>query len=165
MNRFLDRDFSKEEIEQAAFDLNPSKAPGPNGCTATFFQYMWDSIEGDIINDSLEVLSKGGSLDKWNETTITLIPKVKILEKVKDFRLISLCNVSYKIVARVITNRMRKVMDRVIDPNQSAFIPGRLITDNILIGFECMHWLRISKNKEGYNALKLDMTNAYDRVE
>lgn len=56
-------------------------------------------------------------------------------------------------------------MDRVIDSTQSALIPGRLITNNILIGFECMNWLRNSKSKEGYAALKLDMSKAYDRVE
>lgn len=56
-------------------------------------------------------------------------------------------------------------MDKIIDPCQSAFVPGRLISDNILIGFEAMHWLRVSKSKEGYAALKLDMSKAYDRVE
>lgn len=82
-----------------------------------------------------------------------------------DYRPICLCNVSYKIVAKAITNRMSVIMDKVIDPIQSAFVPGRLITDNILIGFESMHWLRNSKSKEGYAALKLDMTKAYDKVE
>lgn len=96
---------------------------------------------------------------------ITLVPKVKKAERIKDFGPISLCNVIYKIVAKAITNRIRIVMDKIIDQNQSAFVPERLITNNILIGFECMHWLRNSKSKQGYVALKLDMSKAYDRVE
>lgn len=83
----------------------------------------------------------------------------------KDFRPISLCNVSYKVIARTITNRLKLVLGNIIDPQQSAFIPGRSIMDNVLIGYECMHWLRNSNNKQGYAALKLDMSKAYDIVE
>lgn len=78
---------------------------------------------------------------------------------------VRLCNVYYKIVAKAIANRWRLVLDKVIDQNQNAFIPGRLITNNILIAFECMHWPRNSKSKQGYAALKLNMCNTYDRVE
>lgn len=56
-------------------------------------------------------------------------------------------------------------MDNIIEPFQSAFIPGRVITDNIILGFECIHWLKGYKNKSSFVALKLDMSKAYDRVE
>lgn len=165
MNDYLNSEFGEGEIKKAAFDISATKAPGPDGFSAAFFHASWPTIKDDVINEAKEILNNGHLMDSWNETTITLIPKVKKAEKVKDFRPISLCNVTYKIIAKALANRWRRVLDEVIDPNQSAFIPGRLISDNILIGFECMHWLRCSKSKQGYAALKLDMSKAYDRVE
>lgn len=70
---------------------------------------------------------------RWNEIMVTLIPKLKKPERVKDYRPISLCNVSCKIVARAITNRLRVIMDKIIDQSQNTFVPGRLIIDNIKI--------------------------------
>lgn len=83
----------------------------------------------------------------------------------KVFRHISLCNVNYKIAARAISNKLKSILDSIIDPHQSDFILGRAITDNIIIGFECMHWLRNSTSKQGFAALKLDMSKAYERIE
>lgn len=147
------------------FDFNPSKAPGPDGLTTLFFQNAWNTIGDDIIGAILGVLNNGESLKDWNDTVTTLIPKIKDPTDIRQFRLISLCNVKYKIVARVITNRLKGIMNHAIGPNQSAFIPGRVITNNVILGFECMHWLRKSKNKQGFAALKLDMSKAYDIVE
>ena len=102
----------------------------------------------------------------WNETTIVLIPKVQKPEQVKDLRLISLCNVLYKIISKVLSNRLKQVLLDVISPSQSAFVPGRLISDNMLIAYEMTHYMqKKKKGKEGFAAIKLDMSKAYDRVE
>lgn len=117
VNSFLNREFTEEEIRRAVFDLNPSKAPGPDGFAASFFHAMWETVSEDVVHRVKAILNSEMPLDEWNSTVITLIPKVKRPERMKDFRPISLCNVCYKIVARAITNRLREIMDKIIDEN------------------------------------------------
>ena len=101
-----------------------------------------------------------------NDTTIVLIPKVKNPQSMKDFRLISLCNVIHKIFSICLVNRLRPLLDGMISPAQSVSIPGRLISDNALIAFECMHSLSTLKDQRGeFCAYKLDLAKAYDRVD
>lgn len=84
----------------------------------------------------------------------------------KEFRPISLCNVIFKIITKTIANRMKLWLPEIVGPFQSAFVPGRLITDNALIAFETFHHMRkMVKGKHGYVGLKLDMAKAYDHVE
>ena len=101
-----------------------------------------------------------------NETYICLIPKVNSPQKISEFRPIRLCNVIYKIVAKVIANRLKRILSRVIGEAQSAFVPGRQITDNVFVAFETMHCINMKrKGKKGLMAVKLDMSKAYDKVE
>lgn len=101
-----------------------------------------------------------------NETSIVLIPKIDHPESLKDFWADSLCNVLYKIVSKRMVNRLRPLLQDIISPNQSAFIPGRLITDNALIAFECIHTIQQkSRTWSNFCAYKLDLAKAYDRVD
>jgi hypothetical protein len=101
-----------------------------------------------------------------NDTVIVLIPKNQNAKSLRDFRPISLCNVIYKVVSKCMVNRLRPLLDDIISPTQTAFIPGRLITDNAVIAFECIHAIQKNKDNKGrYCAYKLDIAKAYDRVD
>ncbi|KAK3205035.1 hypothetical protein Dsin_019081 [Dipteronia sinensis] len=124
------------------------------------------------VTNHADLVSKRGmrpikreSIEPVNKTLITLILKSQQAEGMADYRPISLYNVTYKIVARTLANRLCGVMCKVISDNQSAFMLGMIITDITIIGFECPHAIKRRKRKDGSMALKLDMSKAYDRVE
>jgi hypothetical protein len=123
-------------------------------------------IGPDTIKGVLSCLNSGQLLTSINQTYITLIPKVKSPTRVTEFCPIRLCNVLYKIISKVLANRLKPFLPHIISETQSAFVPGRLITDNILVAFETLHHMHSTKiGKGGVMALKLDMSKAYDRVE
>ena len=84
----------------------------------------------------------------------------------KDYKPIALCNVNYKILAKVLANRMNKLLPQIISHEQSAFVSRRSITDNILVAFEIIHHIkRKSKGKKGDVAFKIDISKAYDKID
>jgi len=84
----------------------------------------------------------------------------------KDWRPIALCNVLYKLVAKVLANRLKKNLHKCISENQSAFVPERFILDNSMISIEVVHHMKVSKKVRDKNvALKLDISKAYDRID
>ena len=101
-----------------------------------------------------------------NNTSIIIIPKVDNPGRLTDFRPISLCNVIYKVVAKCLVNRLHPILDDIISPEKSAFVPRRMITDNALLDFECTHYIQREKNPDkSFCAYKLDLSKAYDRVD
>ena len=166
MNQMLDKVFTASEVHVALKQMHSLKAPGPDGMPPLFYQQFWP-IVGEVVNKTiLDFLNHGLYPPNFNETYIVLIPKVKEPKRVTDFRLISLCNVVFRITSKVIANKLKKILPSIISDTQSAFVHGRLITDNVLVAFETMHHINGRKGgKKGEMALKLDMSKAYDRVE
>ncbi|XP_074313685.1 uncharacterized protein LOC141648875 [Silene latifolia] len=156
---------SEEEVFEALQQMHPLKAPGPDGMNALFYQTYWHIVGPSVTRMVLRILNDGESPEIINSTRIVLIPKKKAPDKFTDFRPISLCNVLYKLVAKVLANRLKQFLVNLVSENQSAFTPGRLISDNILVAFELFHYMKNARSGGGHMALKLDMAKAYDRVE
>ena len=166
MREFLSFEFTVEEVKVALFQMGPTKAPRPDGMNALFYQKFKHVVGNSIVLAVLDFLNNGNMLPDINHTNILLIPKVKNSERMSEFRPISLCNVIYKIISKVLANRLKQVLPQIISPTQSAFVLGRLITDNVLVAFETLHTMHSrKKGKTGSMALKLDISKAYDRVE
>ena len=162
----LARAYTSEEVDAAIKEMALLKAPGPDVMPPLFFQTYWTNIGTDVHQAVLSCLNLGAILKSINHTFITLIPKVNNLEKVFDFRPISLCNVIYKIMSKVIANHLKPMLNSIVSETQSAFTTDRLITNNILIAVESLHHMKINcTGKKGFMALKMDMSKAYDRVE
>ncbi|XP_059454900.1 uncharacterized protein LOC132185097 [Corylus avellana] len=166
MNEALTRTFTVAEVEFALYQMHPSKSPGPDGFSACFYQNSWHTVQGEVCQAVLDFFNFDVFDKDINATNIALIPKVSNPTKITKFRPITLCNIIYKLIAKVLANRMKRVLPTIISSTQSAFILGRLITDNILVAFEALHTMDgRMKGREGHMALKLDMSKAYDRVE
>lgn len=167
INKELCREFSEDEIGDALFQIGPLKASGPDGMPGRFFQRNWALMKDDVIKAVKGFFSNGEIPEGLNDTIIILIPKGQNPESLADYIPISLCNVlRYKIISKCLVNRLRPFLDNLISQSQSAFIPGRLITDNAIVTFESFHKIQNSKSpRDTHCAFKIDLSKAYDRVD
>ncbi|XP_057428997.1 uncharacterized protein LOC130722320 [Lotus japonicus] len=152
------------EVKKAFFSIGNLKSPGPDGFHAVFFKQNWDLIGDSLISLIRNIFSNPALIKNVNQTVLALIPKVQIPERVSQFRPIALCNTSYKVVTKILANRIRDVLPNLISVNQSSFVQGRSTMDNILSFQEMIHSLRSLKGKKGFMAIKLDLEKAYDRL-
>ncbi|KAL0318219.1 UNVERIFIED_CONTAM: Transposon TX1 uncharacterized protein [Sesamum calycinum] len=160
----LIRPITKDDVKTTVFDIEEDRAPGPDGYSSGFFKAAWPVVGEEITAAVMDFFTTGRLLKQVNATLITLIPKVCAPSLVTDFRPISCCNVIYKIITKILGLRIRGVLDKIISPSQTAFVPGRSISDNVLLAQELF---------SGYNqcrlpprcALKVDLRKAYDTVE
>ncbi|GKE00653.1 hypothetical protein Tco_1388636 [Tanacetum coccineum] len=161
---FMVREVSDSEIKGALFSTGDDKAPGPDGFTATFFKKAWDIVSGEVTTAIRDLFSNGKLLKELNHTIISLIPKVSTPARINDYRPISCCNVLFKCISKIISNRIKGYLRDLVSINQSAFVPGHRISDNILLTQELM---RNYHRKRGplRCAFKVDIQKAYDTVD
>ena len=166
MNAALVRPPSDTEIMKAVEEINPDKAPGPDGMTSLFYQRFWEVTSKDVISMVKDFFSSDSFDPRLNQTNICLIPKTECPMEMTKFRPISLCNVSYNIISKIICSRLKKYLPKLISETQSAFVARRLISDNILLAHEAFHAFRTNPMcKAKYMTMKTDMSKAYYRVE
>ena len=166
MNTELAKDFTREEMVAALKQIHPTKALGPNGMSAMFYQKYWSIISDSVVNIVLNVLNHNLLIGDLNKTNIALVPKTKNPKRMTKFRLISLCNVIYKLISKTVTNRLKALLPQLILENQSAFTSDLLITDNVLVAFELMHYLNHkTSGKDSIMAIKLNISKVFDQVE
>jgi len=166
-NEFLMKPLTKLEVYEALMDMDPSKAPGPDGMSLKFFQFLWDTVGDKIFIASKNIFKGKCALPAdLNHTNRVLIPKCQHPKCMGELRPISLCNVLYRIFSKVLANRLKHILPHVISDNQSAFVPGRLISDNLLVASEILHYMkRKNSGRRGWMASKIDMSKAFDRME
>lgn len=166
MSQDLTRPINEEEIKTIVMDIGAHRAPRPDGFTAIFYHNYWEEIGPEIKKEVEEFFQRGTFDPQLNHTNLCLIPKIYPPTGKKEVRPIALCNVSYKIISNILVNRLKAHLGSIISENQNAFIPGRMISDNIVVVHEILHSLKARRRQAtSYMAVKTDITKAYDRLE
>ncbi|KAA0055625.1 LINE-1 retrotransposable element ORF2 protein [Cucumis melo var. makuwa] len=154
--------FSKEEIHSALTSFTNNKSPGPYGFTMEFYKATWHHIKEDICNIFKKFHDNCIINKAVNVTNIALIAKKDKCSVPADYRPISLTTSLYKLIAKVIAERLKETLPLTVAENQMAFVKGRQITDAILIANEAIDYWRVKKIK-GF-VIKLDLEKAFDKI-
>ncbi|GJR83012.1 RNA-directed DNA polymerase, eukaryota, reverse transcriptase zinc-binding domain protein [Tanacetum coccineum] len=139
---YLERLVTHEEIKEAVWDCGSSKAPGPDGFSFAFVKKYWDIIKKDLHDFINSFFASCDMPYGANSSFFTLIPKVNNPTLITDFRPISLIGIHYKIIAKILANRLSKVIDKIVSKEQSAFIVGHHILDSLGFGLKWRSWIK-----------------------
>ncbi|KAL5547504.1 hypothetical protein UlMin_002735 [Ulmus minor] len=151
-----------DEIRATVFRLGSFKATGLDGFPALFFKSYWDIVGEDVVLMVRDFFITGSLHPNINSTNLVLIPKTKNPSTINHFRPIAVCNIVYKVISKILAERLKPLLSRLICPTQGAFVPGRSIHDNSVIIQEVVHALKRKKGFKGWMGLKIDLQKAYD---
>ena len=158
----LEKEFTKEEVIQVLREMEGDKASGPDGFNMAFFHHCWRVVENDVM-DFFYFFHQHSVFERsLNASFLTLIPKKCNVVNIKDFRPINLVGNVYKLLSKVVANRLRAVLDNLISETQNSYVSGRQIMDSVLIANECLD-SRLKSRLPGV-VCKLDIEKAYDHV-
>ncbi|GKV49436.1 hypothetical protein SLEP1_g56186 [Rubroshorea leprosula] len=160
---WLERPFSTEEIEEGLRCCERTKAPSPDGYNFNFLKFAWNILKEDFVSFFNEFHRNGRLVRGLNSSFLTLIPKKHNPTELKDYRPISLIGCVYKLLAKVLANRLKAVMSEIISETQSTFLGGRQLADSVLALNEVVD--EIKKSKQKAFVFKADFAKAYDCVD
>ena len=160
----LDNEIKDREIQQAIFSMSPLKVPGVDGLHAMFYQTQWHIVGESFCKVIKDVFRSQYIPAEINRILLVLIPKTENPISFKMYRPISLCTVAYKTITKIIVNRLQEILPDLIGPHQTSFVPGRHITENIIVAQEIIHSMRRKKGRQGFMAITVDLEKAYDKL-
>ncbi|MCI03311.1 LINE-1 reverse transcriptase like, partial [Trifolium medium] len=154
--------FSLEEVREVIWSCDGNKCPGPDGFNFNFLKACWEIIKGDIMAFLFEFYNTASLPKAFTASFLALIPKKDHPQVLSDYRPICLVSSMYKILAKVLATRLKKVLGKLISPVQSAFLPNRQILDGVLVVNELLDLAKRRKDK--CLMFKVDFERAYDTV-
>jgi len=147
----------RKEVKYGLWSMKPFKALGLDGMHAGFYQRNWKVVADVVVREVCSIFNIGVMPSHLNQTLITLIAKCTGADYLSLYRPISFCNTIYKIVIKIIVQRLRTLLDKLVSPLQAAFVPGRKGLDNMIIVQELIHMMSIKKVNQGYMTIKIDL--------
>ncbi|XP_072981980.1 uncharacterized protein [Typha latifolia] len=154
-----------DEITKVLMHFGPDKAPGYDGINAHFLQSQWTTFKPEICQEVRRFFISSSMDRNLNKTIIILIPKKPALMSVGDFKPISLCSIVYKLISKILANKLKPLLNDIISKTQNAFIPGRQVIDNHILVQEVMTYMKSSGSTSRSFLFKADLSKAFDHME
>lgn len=156
---------TEAEVFRVLMSLGPDKAPGPDGFNAKVVQLNWAAFKKPIMAEVDEFFITGRMKSYIARSNLVLIPKHESAARVGEYRPISICNLIYKLISKLISTRLKPFISGCISQAQTAFVPGREISENIVLLREVLHSFSLSDYGNSEFCLKLDLSKAFDRMD
>lgn len=152
-----------DEITVTFKKLNPNKSPGPDGFSSGFFKATWEILGEEVVQTTSKFFSSGFLPATINATILTMVPKTTGASSIRDYRPISCCTTIYKAISKMLVFRLKPILPRLILPNQTAFVKGRLLIENTILATELVRDYHNSKGPPRIT-LKVDIAKAFDTL-